>query len=87
MTPLTIYILEKCPYCIQAIKYLQQLGQEAPFQHITIEYIDEQKQPELANAQDYYYVPSFYVDNNKLYEGAITKDQMRAVLLAYLQLA
>ena len=33
--------------------------------------IEESEQPEVADAFDYYYVPTFYVDGVKVHEGGI----------------
>ena len=43
--------------------------------------IDERKQRDLANQYDYYLVPTFYLGEEKLHEGAIrSKDEMEAIL-------
>ena len=44
--------------------------------------MDEAAQPEIADAYAYYYVPSFFLGREKLFEGVPTKDAVRAVLEA-----
>ena len=52
---------------------------------VTIEIIDETQQPELADTFDYYYVPTFYIDGEKVHEGGIFKPKMEAVLCKSLE--
>ncbi|MCL2498186.1 MAG: hypothetical protein FWF06_06200 [Symbiobacteriaceae bacterium] len=46
--------------------------------------IDEQKEPQLADSYDYYYVPTYFVGGEKLHEGVATKEKLEAVLRAAL---
>jgi glutaredoxin len=81
MPKLTLFILETCPYCIRARKYLTELQQENPsYQAIQIETIDERKDRALANSYDYYLVPTFYLGQTKLFEGIMTKQDVKKVL-------
>ncbi len=86
MRPLTIFVLKRCPYCIKAKKMIAELMEQERYADIMIEYIDEAKNKKLAATFDYYYVPSFYLDQQKLYEGAIQKEQLVEVLDTYLSL-
>ena len=86
MKPLTIFILKRCPYCKKAIKIIEKLQSESKYEGINIVYVDEIQEKELADSFDYYYVPSFFVGNTKLYEGAIKKEQVIEVLDQYLAL-
>ena len=86
MKPLTIFILKRCPYCKKAIKIIEKLQIESKYEGINIVYVDEIQEKELADSFDYYYVPSFFVGNTKLYEGAIKKEQVIEVLDQYLAL-
>lgn len=81
MPTLTLFFLESCPYCIRARKYLDELQTEDPkYQAITIQLIDERKERALANSYDYYLVPTFYLGQTKLFEGIMTKADVKAVL-------
>jgi thiol-disulfide isomerase/thioredoxin len=76
---LKLFYQEHCPYCIKARRYISELAAEeglAP----KIEMIEETEQPQIADQYDYYYVPTFYDDDNKLHEGPVTKDDVRQIL-------
>lgn len=86
MKKVKLFILRNCPYCIQALDWQAQLMREHPeFQDIDIETIDESEQSALANSYDYYYVPTYYVDEKKLHEGVATKKKIENVLLAAME--
>lgn len=86
MPKLDLFILESCPYCIRARKYLEELRQEDPkYQTIEINLIDERKERALANSYDYYLVPTFYLGQTKLFEGIMTKADVKDVLDKALQ--
>lgn len=75
-----LFYLERCPHCIKARKYMEELKNEYPeFQALELEMIEEQQQAELANQYDYYYVPTFFYGNEKLFEGSMTKEDVRNV--------
>lgn len=81
MPKLDLFILESCPYCIKARTYLDELRQEDPkYQNIEIRLIDERKERALANSYDYYLVPTFYLGQTKLFEGIMTKADVKNVL-------
>ena len=67
---ITLLKMEGCPYCKQAFKVIEQLKAENE-NFAKIEIIDIKKQAELAKKfdKDYYYVPSIFVENKKLYEA------------------
>jgi len=81
MQPLTYFFFEGCPYCSAADRWLKSIISEHPeYADIEINKIDERKQPEIANRYDYYNVPTFYLGNEKLHEGAATRTRIEAVL-------
>ncbi len=47
--------------------------------------IEESQQAELANSYDYYYVPTFYLGDEKLHEGAMTEEDVQSVFDKVLQ--
>ncbi|MFV0480067.1 MAG: thioredoxin family protein [Anaerorhabdus sp.] len=75
-----MFVLENCPYCKKAKQDLEQLLQEERYQEITIKEIDEEKEEELAKMHDYYYVPSFYIQDKKIHEGATDQEKIRMIL-------
>ena len=71
MTKLTLFYQETCPYCIHAKKAVRELQEENPvYSNIEIEWIEENRQPELAGQYDYYYVPTIFDGRTKLYEAS-----------------
>jgi len=74
---LTLFVLNGCPFCKRALKYICELKEEHPeFKSIELDIIEEQEQKELADSYDYYYVPTFYLGKKKLHEGAIYKNEL-----------
>ncbi|RGC47789.1 glutaredoxin family protein [Absiella sp. AM29-15] len=85
MKKITMMYLKGCPYCKQAMNWMEELKQEQPvYQDINITYIEESEQPQLADTLDYWYVPTYFVDGIKKHEGAATKDKIKAVFDAAL---
>lgn len=80
MKKVKLFIMESCPYCKQARGYLSELQNDERYRDIEIEMIDERVHPEIADTYDYYYVPTFYIDEVKVSEGAVTKDKVKEVL-------
>lgn len=92
MKTLTLFYLEDCPYCRNARKALAELVAENPsYGEIHIDWIEESQQPDLAGQYDYYYVPTIFADEQKLYEAhpgesyAECKEQVRSALETVLQ--
>ena len=64
-----------------AFRFIDELKQEHPeFKDIVLETVDELEEPELADTFDYYYVPTFYVDDKKVHEGGIYKPEVEKLL-------
>ena len=90
MKKLTLFYLEGCPYCVRAKRALQELREENPaYGDYSIEWIEESRQPALADRYDYYYVPALYDGETKLYEADPSQDyaSIRASLRAALDAA
>jgi thiol-disulfide isomerase/thioredoxin len=80
MKPVIMFITSWCPYCKQAFSWIEDLKKEnQKYSNIEVTIVDEERQPEIAKQYDYYYVPTFYVDGIKIYEGATSKDIVRQV--------
>jgi len=59
---------------------MDELKLEHPeYSKLNIEIIDEKLNPEIADTYDYYYVPSYFVDGEKVHEGTITKEAVQEV--------
>lgn len=86
MKPVTMFITSWCPYCKQAFSFMDALKKEDPkYSDINIKIIDEELEPEISKNYDYYYVPTYYVNNVKVHEGVPTKDIVKAVFEEALQ--
>jgi glutaredoxin len=88
MNDLTYFRLSLCPYCRRAEKYIEELRKENPeYCRIKINVIDENKNRQLSNGYDYWYVPCFYLGDQKLHEGAASRENIKEVLDAALRSA
>ena len=68
MKKITMIKIEGCPYCAAAFKAIDAVKKNYP--PVELEVIDENLQPKLAERfSDYYYVPTMYVDDKKVYEA------------------
>jgi len=80
-----MFMLPTCPYCKQALRYMDALyAEDAKYKGVNIEIIDENLHPDIADKYDYYYVPTYYVDGKKLHEGAADLEKVRRVFDAAL---
>ncbi|MFI3319431.1 MAG: thioredoxin [Rikenellaceae bacterium] len=81
MKKLTMFIQPRCPFCVKALKYIEDAKSTYPeLQTIDIEVIDELKEPALADTYDYYYVPTFFLGREKLHEGGIYAPEVESLL-------
>lgn len=81
MKPVTLFYLKNCPFCRKALTYIDSLKAEHPeLAAVEIEMIEESEHPDVADRFDYYYVPTFYVDGQKVHEGGIYPEEVEAIL-------
>lgn len=81
MKQLRMFYLSDCPFCKKAEGFLKELVTENPeYGKMEIERIEESQHPEIADLMDYYFVPTYYMDGEKLHEGIITKEKLKEVL-------
>lgn len=79
-------MLETCPYCKQAFKMIDELKQKHPeYQKVEIETIEERKEEEKTKGYDYWYVPTFFVDDVKIHEGVPTMEKVEQVFIEALK--
>ena len=70
MKPITFFYLERCPYCRNARRAMQELTEENPeYSKLSIRRVEESQEPELADRYDYYFVPTMFVGEEKRYES------------------
>jgi glutaredoxin len=80
MKTVNMFITDWCPYCKQALNWMEELVKENPqYAELDVKVIDEEKTPEIAKKYDYYYVPTYYVGDTKVHEGVPSKDIVREV--------
>ena len=71
--------MSNCPYCQKAIKIQNQLLTQERYKNIKIEMVDETVHPDIADRYNYFYVPTYYVDDIKIHEGAADENDIREV--------
>lgn len=81
MKEIRMFIASWCPHCTRAKAWLNELLQENPkYQELSIEQIDIDTQKEKLVDVDFYYVPTFYVGQEKAFEGVPSKEIVQKVL-------
>ena len=77
MKKILMFTMEGCPHCANARKFMDELFESNPeYKKLNIEIIDETKHPEIADQYDYYYVPTYYLDEVKFHEGIPSKEMV-----------
>lgn len=79
MKPIRLFYQKNCPFCKKALTYIDELKQQDLYKNVEIEMIEEAEHPEIADQYDYYYVPTFYIDDEKMHEGGILPDEVEAI--------
>lgn len=87
MKPILMFYLDDCGYCHKAHRALEELRAEKPaYADIPITMVEESREPAFADQYDYYAVPTFYIEGEKIFEAHIgmsyenIKDEVRRVL-------
>ena len=81
MEPVKLFYLRNCPYCKKALRYIDEAKTAHPeLAAVAVETIEESEQSDVADSYDYYYVPTFYVGDEKVHEGGIWPHEVEAVL-------
>lgn len=80
MKSITMFETSWCPYCKQAHTLMKELMQENPkYKGLDIKVIDEELHPKISSQYNYYYVPTFYIEEEKAHEGVPNKDIIREI--------
>ena len=81
MKNVKLFYLRECPFCKKALRCIDELKAKHPeVRAIEIEMIEESEQPTLADKYDYYYVPTFYINEIKVHEGGVYEDEVEQIL-------
>lgn len=74
MKELTMFYFEGCPHCQNAFRWHEEVFADKPeLAQVPLKLIDEKEQPDLAAKYNYYYVPTYYLGEEKLFEGVVKK--------------
>ena len=79
MKTIKVFYLKHCPFCKKAFAYMEKLRQQDIYKPIETELIEESEQAELADQYDYYYVPTFYIDGEKIHEGGVFEKEVEEI--------
>ena len=86
MRNLQIFYQKDCPHCRKAFKFIDELKEENDlYRVIEPRVIEETLEVDYADLFDYFLVPTFYIDEKKVHEGAVSKEQVRKILDSTLQ--
>lgn len=73
-------VLDGCPHCRRAFELMDELKKEHPeYNQVDVEVIEENREAGKRQGYDYWYVPTFFVDDAKIHEGVPTRDKVRRV--------
>ena len=80
MKEIKMFMFDGCPHCRKAREIIASLLVSNPeYKKIPFEMIDEKLQPEEACKYDYYYVPTFYLGEEKAHEGPVNEEKVKTV--------
>lgn len=80
MKPVLLMKLSHCPHCRRALAMIEALFEAHPeYRSIPLKIVDEAEAADFAASLDYYYVPTFYVGEEKVHEGVPTEAAIAAV--------
>lgn len=80
MNELMIFMLPGCPHCRLALSFVDKLMAGERYKGISVKLVDESREAAFAEGFDYFYVPSFYYNGQKLHEGHAELEDVRRVL-------
>lgn len=80
MKKITMFMFNECPHCQLALRCLAELKEQDKYKDIEIKMVNEKEEPEYADQFDYYYVPTFYVEDEKVHEGHAEMEDVQKVL-------
>lgn len=80
MKKVLMMIQETCPHCVKALALMEELKKENPeYENVEVKVVDENREAEFADSLDYWYVPTYFVDGEKVHEGVPTKEKVKKV--------
>lgn len=83
MKLVTMMILSDCPHCRRAFALMDELKEAHPeYREVPVKIVEEDKEPAFAAALDYWYVPTYFVGDQKIHEGVPSREAIEAVYQA-----
>ncbi|MBS6063141.1 thioredoxin family protein [Criibacterium bergeronii] len=81
MKKIQLFTADWCPHCSHAKAWIKELQQQNPeYAKLDIQTIDVDHQKEKLEGLHFEYIPTFYIDGEKVVEGATQKEQVKSVL-------
>lgn len=78
-------VLDGCPHCKRAFQMMEELKKHYPeYEQVEIEVIEENREEEKTRGYEYWYVPTFFVEDVKIHEGVPSLEKIQAVFQAAL---
>ena len=80
-------VMPGCPHCRRARELIAAICKQHPeLQAVPIREVDETRETAFADSLDYYYVPAFFLGQQRLHEGvptqAVVETALRTALAA-----
>lgn len=86
MRKLQIFYQKNCPHRQKAFKFIDALKEEnGLYRTIEPQLVEETLEVDYAALFDYFLVPTFYIDDRKVHEGVVSKEDVRKILEATLE--
>lgn len=80
MKKLRLFYASWCPHCKNAKTWMAELKKEDPrYESIDIEEIDYEKNPEKMKGLQFELVPTYYLGDKKIFEGAPKKEIIKEI--------
>ena len=80
MKEILLFVMAGCPHCRLALQLQEELFAAHPeWRDIPLKIVDEIRDPAFADRFNYYYVPTYYVDGQKVHEGHAERDDVKKV--------
>lgn len=79
MKKVIFFYIKGCPYCKMAREARAELyAENAAYQAVEFEEIDEMEHPEIADQYDYQATPAMFIDGEKIYESHLGETREEA---------
>lgn len=70
MRTVELFYMPNCPYCVKAKQAVAELkGENESYFKVPVKWINEEEETDYVSEHDYYYVPTAYVGNRKIFEA------------------